>query len=48
MRIFAFCYLAILASLILWLACEWRADVRYRKRWMPPKGRRRTDRLPPL
>lgn len=48
MRIIAFCYAAILIALILWLVWEWRADVRYRKRWLPPNGRRRTDRLPPL
>ena len=47
MRIIAICYVAILASLILWLVWEWRADVRYRKRYMPPHGRRRTYRLLP-
>ncbi len=48
MRIIAICYAALLIALILWLVWEWRADVRYRKRWMPPVERRNRDRMPPL
>ena len=47
MRIIALCYAAVLVGLIGWLLWEWRADVQYRKRWLPPAGRRIGDRLPP-